>query len=396
MPPISVTQAIAYISSLLNEDPVLSDVCVSGEVSRSTQSASGHIYFSLKDQNAAMDCVMFRGGVGDDHLVVGSSVLAFGRFSIYAQRGSLQLIADVVQPAGVGDLQEKLEELKKSLESEGLFEVSRKRQLPIYPIKIGVVTSEEGSVWHDIKQTVLHRYPNVELVLSPTTVQGSTASSSIARAIGRLDVRSDIDVIILARGGGSPEDLWSFNEESVARAIFASGHPVITGIGHETDWTISDMVADFRASTPTAAAVAAVPDITEISVRIQSYQGLLIRLANSLVNDAHKDFDYVRTRLESALPSFEQMKLRIDELANQLGRSMRVDLNFSTEKVKMLTDKLFSLGPAQTMSRGYSIVQNSNDGVLVRELDDVEPGNNITITVSDGTLEATVVDKYAN
>ena len=393
MPPISVTQAIAYISSLLGEDPVLSDVCVSGEVSRSTQSASGHIYFSLKDQNAAMDCVMFRGGVGDDHLAVGSSVLAFGRFSIYAQRGSLQLIADLVQPVGVGDLQEKLEELKKSLEAEGLFEVSRKRQLPIYPIKIGVVTSEEGSVWHDIKQTVLHRYPNVELVLSPTSVQGSRSVSSIAEAIRRLDWRSDIDVVILARGGGSPEDLWSFNDEIVARAIFASEHPVITGIGHETDWTISDMVADFRASTPTAAAITAVPDITEISGRIQSYQGSLVTLANNLLNDSYKDFDYARTRLESALPSYTQMKLRIDELVNQLGRSMRVDLDFTTEKVKMLIGKLFSLGPAQTMSRGYSIVQKSNDGVLVKELSDVEDGENITITVSDGAMDATVGSK---
>ena len=391
MPPISVTQAIDYINSLLDEDPVLSDICVSGEVSRSTRSASGHIYFSLKDQNTIMDCVMFRGGGG--HVVVGTSVLAFGRFSIYAQRGNLQLIVNLVQPAGIGDLQEKLEELKKSLESEGLFDVSRKRQLPAYPIKIGVVTSEEGSVWQDIRQTVFQRYPNVELVLSPTIVQGATAALSISEAIRRLDFRSDIDVIILARGGGSPEDLWSFNEENVARAIFASEHPVITGIGHETDWTISDMVADFRASTPTAAAITAVPDITEISGRIQSYQGSLVTLANNLLSDSYKDFDYARTRLESALPSYTQMKLRIDELVNQLGRSMRVDLDFTTEKVKMLIGKLFSLGPAQTMSRGYSIVQKSNDGVLVKELSDVEDGENITITVSDGAMDATVGSK---
>lgn len=393
MPPISVTQAIAYISSLLDDDPVLSDICVSGEVSRSTQSATGHIYFSLKDQNSTMDCVMFRGGVGADSVVVGSAVLAFGRFSIYAQRGNLQLIADLVEPTGLGDLQEKLEELKKVLESEGLFDVSRKRQLPVYPSKIGVVTSEEGSVWQDIRQTVFYRYPNVELVLSPTIVQGSTAARSLSEAIKRLCLRSDIDVIILARGGGSPEDLWPFNEERVARAIFASDHPVITGIGHETDWTISDMVADFRASTPTAAAVATVPDITEISVRIQSYQSSLAILANSFVNDAYKDFEYVRTRLESALPGFAQMKLRIDDLVNQLSRSMSVNRDFSTEKVKMLMGKLFSLGPAQTMARGYSIVQKSKDGMLVKELSDVGYAEEITITVSDGVMGATVRNK---
>ena len=262
-----------YLTEILREDPVLQNVWVRGEVGNLTRSAAGHSYFSLRDAGATLRCVMFRGGgVGADLIEEGSAVIAHGRVALYEPRGDLQLIADVVQPEGVGELQLKLEELKMRLEKEGLFEESRKRPLPRFPVRVGVVTSPTGSVWHDIQNVTSRRYPAVELVLAPALVQGNEAVPTIVAAFDALEHLDDIDVTIVARGGGSLEDLWPFNEEDVVRAIFKSGVPVVSAIGHETDYTIADLVADVRAPTPSAAAELVMPDQAELLGRHRSAQ----------------------------------------------------------------------------------------------------------------------------
>ena len=276
----SVSEVSRYLTDILRDDPVLQNVWVRGEVGNLTRSAAGHSYFSLRDAGATLRCVMFRGGgVGADLIEEGSAVIAHGRVALYEPRGDLQLIADIVQPEGVGELQLKLEELKMRLEKEGLFEETRKRPLPKFPARVGVVTSPTGSVWHDIQNVTTRRYPAVELVLAPALVQGSEAAPAIVAAFDALERLDDIDVIIVARGGGSLEDLWPFNEEDVARAIFKSGVPVVSAIGHETDYTIADLVADVRAPTPSAAAELVMPDQAELFADI----GVLQRSMNSIV-----------------------------------------------------------------------------------------------------------------
>ena len=260
----SVSQLSSYTKQTLERDAVLQDLWVSGEVANLARPGSGHSYFSIRDGKATMRCVMFRNSRGMNYLDNGAAIILHGRVSIYEQRGDLQIIADIAQPEGVGELQLRLEQLKLQLEQQGLFDQSRKRTLPRFPTKIAVVTSPTGSVWHDIQNVVRRRYPLVELAIAPAPVQGEDAAPMLVDAIESAGDEPDVDVIIVARGGGSLEDLWAFNEEAVARAIFACPLPVVSAVGHETDYTIADMVADLRAPTPSAAAELVVPDRAEL------------------------------------------------------------------------------------------------------------------------------------
>ena len=225
MPPLSVTQVVNHIGLVLEVDELLSDIYVQGEVSRVSKAASGHCYFALKDDESVLEAVMFRGGVGADHLIQGEEVLVFGRVTVYARQGRLQIIANLIQPSGIGELQVRFEQMKSMLESEGLFDASRKRPLPAYPEVIGVATSEDSAVWHDIIRPIRSRFPTVEIVLAHTLVQGSLAASMIADSVRSLSECPGVVVVLVARGGGSPEELWPFNEESVARAIFSICFP---------------------------------------------------------------------------------------------------------------------------------------------------------------------------
>ena len=256
----TVSQVTSYIKELLEGDPLLSDIFVQGEVSNLRVSSAGHSYFTLKDCSSLLNCVMFRGQSGSDLLNNGTEVSTHGRLSFYEPRGSMDYMVDLAMPEGTGKLSLELEQLKIRLEAAGLFEKSRKRTLPTFPKVIGVVTSPSGSVFHDIQNVISRRYPLAKLLLSPSQVQGDAAASNIVSALELLNVNGEADVIIIARGGGSLEELWPFNEELVANAIFGSRIPVISGVGHETDITISDLVADLRAPTPSAAAELAVPD----------------------------------------------------------------------------------------------------------------------------------------
>ena len=310
----SVSQVTSYLRDILTQDALLQDLWVRGEVANLARPGSGHSYFSLRDADTTLRCVMFRGASGAELLSGGSAVIVHGRVSIYEARGDLQLIADIVQPEGAGELQLKLEQLKLKLEAEGLFEPSRKRPLPAFPQRMGVVTSPSGAVWQDIQTVVQRRYPLVELLLAPTAVQGDGAVESIADAFGALDHIPDVDVVIVARGGGSLEDLWSFNEEAVARAIFKSRAPVISGIGHETDLTIADMVADRRAPTPSAAAEMAVPDRLELYSTLQaSRQALSLGVSNQL-QPSQETLAHLEPRLRRSRPDLDSLRLRVDDL----------------------------------------------------------------------------------
>ncbi len=388
----SVSEVTGYLADILREDPVLPNIWVRGEVGNFTRSSAGHCYFTLRDSDATLRSVMFRdGGVGADHIEEGVAVVVHGRVSIYQPRGDLQLIADVVQPEGVGELQLKLEELKARLEKEGLFEESRKRPLPSFPMRVGVVTSPTGSVWHDIQNVTARRYPAVELVLAPALVQGNEAVGTIVAAFEALERLDDIDVIIVARGGGSLEDLWPFNEEDVARSIFKGAAPVVSAIGHETDYSIADLVADLRAPTPSAAAELVVPDQAELFADIEMMRRSLTGSIENRVEQSMRDVDALHQRLMRELPDFDTLRLRIDDMMRATTSHLRATMQVSSERIHGLRGKLESLSPRDTLMRGYAIVHS--EGSIVTSQSQVATGDIIGVTVSQGGFKAEVIEE---
>ncbi|MDP2728063.1 MAG: exodeoxyribonuclease VII large subunit, partial [Dehalococcoidia bacterium] len=309
-----VAQVTRYLKGLLEGDGLLRDLWVSGEVSNLSRSMAGHLYFTLKDTDGQLRCVFFSEGGQLSWLANGSAVVAHGRVSLYEAQGSLQLYVDVVQPEGTGILHLQLEELHARLGKEGLFEESRKRPLPAFPRRIGVVTSPTGAALRDILKILSRRYPLAEVLLSPTLVQGDGAAPGIVEALRLLNDLGDADVIILARGGGSLEELWAFNEEAVVRAIHASRVPVVTGVGHETDTTLADLAADFRAPTPTAAAVAVVPDVMDLAQRVAYLLQELLLRARDLVSKKAECLERAAWDLHRALPDIGARRQRVDDL----------------------------------------------------------------------------------
>ena len=386
----SVSQVTSYLRDILTQDALLQDLWVRGEVANLARPGSGHSYFSLRDPDTTLRCVMFRGASGAELLSGGSAVIVHGRVSIYEARGDLQLIADIVQPEGAGELQLKLEQLKLKLEAEGLFEPSRKRPLPAFPQRMGVVTSPSGAVWHDIQTVVQRRYPLVELLLAPTAVQGDGAVASIADAFGALDHTPDVDVVIVARGGGSLEDLWPFNEEAVARAIFKSRAPVISGIGHETDLTIADMVADRRAPTPSAAAEMAVPDRLELYSTLQaSRQALSLGVSNQL-QPSRETLAHLGLRHRRSRPDLDSLRLRVDDLLRSTLTQLRRGIEVKSERADGLRMRLESLSPRDTLRRGYAIVQTQDDTEVVTDSAQVRAQDLVQVTLARGGFGAEV------
>ena len=393
MKAVSVSEALSHLNELIDADQLLNDICVLGEVSRASRAASGHTYFTIKDSESSLDGAIFRGGVGSSHIEAGVEIIAFGRISVYARTGRLQLIAHVVQPSGIGMLQAQFEEMKVRLESEGLFDSSRKRPIPEYPGVVGVVTSENAAAWEDIKRTIRNRYPQVELVLSHTLVQGDQAASEIVNAIKELNDLEGIDVIIVARGGGSPEDLSVFNDENVARAIFASSAPVITGIGHENDWSIADLVADSRASTPTAAAVMSVPDYKELIERIMNSKSQLVNLMHDAVADKYRTIEVAVLKVGTVLPNFDFLKIKIDDFVANIIRNTESQLEFSKNRLNGIKEKLNVMSPESVMARGYAVIQRYESSEVVKSVSGLTPDDKITITLSDGKIGARVLKK---
>ena len=396
MEAVSVSDALAYLSALLASDELLSDVCIRGEVSRCTRAASGHSYFTLKDEQSVLESVLFKGGLGQEHLEVGDEVFAFGRVNVYVPQGRLQLVAEYVKPAGAGELQARFEEMREKLSNEGLFSESRKRKPVEFPKFVGVVTSKDAAAWLDIQRTVTDRFPLVELVLAHTPVQGDGAAETIASALALLGSLPEIDTIIVARGGGSPEDLWPFNEEVVARAIFASPVPVVSGVGHETDWSISDLVADVRASTPTMAAMMVVPDSDDLNNSLE----LIVRNMDSSVrNGIAGGVSQLNSRvsiMNSNIPDVSMLRVRVDELGGRIHLGSMRDLLRASESLGNLKNNLKAVGPQHTLERGYSIVEKSDDGKVVTNISHVTLGDEVKITVSDGAFEGDVSRKIEN
>ncbi|MDP6064980.1 MAG: exodeoxyribonuclease VII large subunit [SAR202 cluster bacterium] len=388
----SVTQVAGYLSDLLYQDSALQDLWVSGEVANLARPGSGNSYFTLRDSSSTLRCAMFsRSSRGAELLANGMSVIAHGRVSLYETRGDLQLIADVVQPEGVGDLRMKLEQLIVKLESEGLFSQSRKREIPRYPRRVVAVTSPIGSVWQDIKSVIERRYPLAELSLVPVLVQGERAAATIVDGLAALDTEPDVDVVILARGGGSLEDLWPFNEEAVARAIFGCGAPLISAIGHETDTTVADMVADVRAPTPSVAAEIAVPDQAELSAGLLAIRRTLTSAVSRTLLHRSEVIRRLGPRLLRVGPGLDQKRIRVDELLRRASMNLRQNLDARTTSTEALSMRLRALSPKDTLRRGYAIVQTADESTLVSDPGQVGVGDGIEITLAKGSLSADVV-----
>ncbi|MCH2311547.1 MAG: exodeoxyribonuclease VII large subunit [SAR202 cluster bacterium] len=386
-----VSHLTSYIRDLLEKDANLLDIWVTGEVSNLARPGSGHSYFSLREGDSTLRCAMFKyAGMGAELLNEGDSIIVHGKVSIYPQRGDLQLVVDLVQPEGTGELQLKFEQLRAKLEQEGLFDPSRKRELPKFPNKVAVITSVSGAVWHDIVDVFQRRYPLAELVLFSTSVQGEAALPEIIGSFNELNLHKGIDVVILARGGGSKEDLSVFNEEDLARAVFSSNYPVISAIGHETDTTIVDLVADVRAPTPSAAAEIAAPNLVEIRESIDiNLQRLNIEIERT-IKSGKELVSLQDSRISDLMPDFVSLRMRIDDWlrvsANEID-SLRKNIDINVEG---LVKRLSSLSPAGTMQRGYAVVQNHETNELITDSSVLSIDDKTRINLAQGAFIASV------
>ena len=389
MPIYTVSQVTAEIKELLESNPFLADLWIEGEISNLSVASSGHAYFNLKDHQSVLQAVMFRNRRGIELLSNGVSVAAHGRVSFYEPRGTLNISVDVVAPQGLGELALELERLKEKLAAEGLFDSARKRPLPVFPVVVGVVTSPTGAVFHDIQNVLGRRYPLAKLVLSPAVVQGQQAKESIASALQRLDEEGGCDVIIVARGGGSLEDLWAFNEEIVARAIFACRTPVVSGVGHETDETIADFVADVRAPTPSAAAELVTPDVRDLKATVLHLSDMLARGMSARVQHERSGVERSRRQLEAGLPDIPTMRRRIDDQSRIVAGAVGSMANLRRLQVDGLFQRLRGLDPRGTLARGFAIVELAGAEKALTSVSQASPGDSLNITLSDGSMPAT-------
>ncbi|MCX7043972.1 MAG: exodeoxyribonuclease VII large subunit [Candidatus Sumerlaeota bacterium] len=389
---LSVTQLTRAIKRLLEGE--IGRVRVEGEISNWTLARSGHAYFNLKDENAQISCVMWASSVLRLKFkpADGTKVLANGDISVYEPRGQYQLVVSAMSEAGVGDLWKKFLELKARLEKEGLFDPARKKPLPALPRRVGIVTSPTGAAIRDVLNVLRRRFAGVEVFIWPCLVQGAGAAQQIAHGVRRLNEIGGIDVIIVCRGGGSIEDLWAFNEEVVARAIAASKIPIISGVGHETDFTIADFVADLRAPTPSAAAELVVRSRRELMEKAESLNQRLRRALWNLIERANM-------RLRALLSSYgmrqpidriRQARQRIDELALRMDRALHKRIGDATQQLQRLTEKLEALNPTAILERGYSIVTKAEDGSVVTSPAQVHSLEKINVRGAGGTFPATV------
>jgi exodeoxyribonuclease VII large subunit len=392
-----VGQLATYLRELLENDDTLYDCWIAGEVSNLSQSGTGHYYFTLKDKDAQMKCVLFRQqAIWQTVLPTnGAAVVAHGRVSMYEATGNLQFYVDMLQEEGQGALYMAYEQLKQTLEAQGLFAVERKRPIPTMPRRIGLVTSPQAAALQDILNVLSRRYPLGEVVLAPTQVQGDGAPRQVASAIAALNTLEGdeaVDVIIVARGGGSIEDLWAFNEEIVARAVYASKVPVITGVGHETDFTIVDYVADLRAPTPSAAAELVAPDIDDIRDTVESWREMIVADMKGRLAIAWDELESERRQLERLSPTWQVSsdRARIESLRATLAMGMRHRLNIEQERVRSAHDRLEALSPLQILQRGYAIVRDLDTGEVVSSIGDAQGNHLLEIRVGDGAFGARV------
>lgn len=387
---LTISEAVLYLKAILEINEVTNDVWLSGEVSGCRRYGSGHTYFTLKDEGGQVRCVLFRGDAVRQKVqpADGGSFVMHGHFSIYEERGDLQFYVDLVQPSGVGKLHLEFEALKQRLEDEGLFAPERKRPLPPRPKVIGVVCSPQAAAFQDILKVLGRRYPLAEVVLSPTLVQGDSAPPQIVAAIQALNQRDDIDVMIVARGGGSIEELWAFNDERVARAIFASRIPVITGVGHEIDYTIVDFVSDVRAPTPSAAAEIISPDLSDLRAEVAYLRENLLNSLQNELDEKKANLQDHKRRLQYASPSNRLASLRqnINQMQKQSALHLQHQIALHKSEIRSLQARLHTLNPYQILERGYAIVTNS-DGQVIQSASAVHSSETLSVQVADGQFK---------
>jgi exodeoxyribonuclease VII large subunit len=388
---LTVSDAMGALKALIGE--LSNDLWLAGEVSGCKRYESGHYYFTLKDKATQIRCVLFRReATRQTHLPRdGSAFLMHGYFSVYEERGELQFYVNMVQPGGVGKLHLEYEALKRRLEDEGLFDPERKRPLPLRPQTIGIVTSPQAAAYQDILKVLGRRYPLGQVILAPTLVQGENAPAQIKAAIETLNHRKDIDVIIVARGGGSIEELWAFNDERVARAVFASRIPIITGVGHETDYTIVDYIADMRAPTPSAAAELVAPDLNELRQEISALRDSLAVSIENQLDQRRNKVDDIKYRLQMASPlqRLSELRQQISTIQKQANLNLKHTILLHKAEIRSIEGRLVALNPKQILARGYAIVTDETAQV-VTSVEKVQAGNELRIQVSDGQFKVRI------
>lgn len=385
--PWTVSALTAYVRELFELDYRLQELTVTGEISNFVRARSGHLYFTLKDERAQLKCVMWRNTAERLRFnpVEGDAVIAQGQLSVYEANGVYQLYVNSMRPAGRGDLALAFEALKEQLAAEGLFDAARKKAIPGFPRRIGVVTSADGAALRDILHVLGRRCALVSVLVAPTLVQGAEAPAGIVRALQWLDGRDDVDTIIIARGGGSIEDLWAFNDERVARAIYAARHPIICGVGHETDFTIADFVADLRAPTPSAAAELAVPDLDELRPIVAGLERALVSAMSMALAQRRGQLGALERALRHLGPQTRLAGYRqqLDGNVAALERTMARRLERLRGRRELAAARLDAISPLATLARGYAIVRQQ-DGRVVRSAGQVRPGEPLSVRVASG------------
>ena len=386
---LKVEQVVRFLRELFESNALLQDLWVQGQISNVTKSAPGHYYFTLKERDCQLNCVLFRQAM-DTQVVApinGMAAIVHGRITVYESRGVFQLVADLIQPEGVGKLHLQYEQLKQRLNREGLFDQRRKRPLPKWPRRIGVVTSPTGAVFHDIVNVVRRKYPACQLILAPAFVSGEQAAPSVVAALRALNESRLADMVIIARGGGSLEELWPFNDERVARAIFGSRVPVVSAVGHETDVTIADLVADLRAPTPSIAAELAVPDLAAEIRKLREHQARMEALLPARLAELRSRVAALQAALErhSPLARLRHDRERLVALEASLRSSVQHAIALRRERVQGLERQLALMNPYATLDRGYSITYDAA-GRVVSSVGVVRPGDTLAVQMSDGMI----------
>jgi len=392
---LTVSQVAEYLSALLREDALLGNVSIVGEVSNPVLAKSGHFYFSIKDEGATMSCVMWRSAVRQlfEPPKEGDRVILHGRVDLYAPRGQLQIVVDSLRvEGGIGDLYREFDEIKQRLQAEGLFDPARKRPLPALPRRIAVVTSATGAALRDILRVFNQRWPLSDVLLVPSLVQGAQAPAALQAALTQLYKRNDIDVILLARGGGSIEDLWAFNDEGLARLIAESPLPVVSGVGHETDFTIIDFVADLRAPTPSSAAASISPDQQVYRQHLQGTMGRLAELMQANLERRRVQIERTEAVIRRHSPQYQidQQRLRMDDLERRLSDALDQRLQRLHWNLQANQQRLSALNPTAVLDRGYAIVR-SQAGQIIRSQTQVQVDERLRVQVADGHFPVSVI-----
>ena len=396
---LTVSQLNLYIKDIFNQIPVFGDINIKGEISNFKRHTSGHLYMSLKDETGVLRAVMFRSAAAglDFKPENGMKVIASGRISVYERDGQYQLYINSMKQDGKGDLYAAFEKLKEKLRLEGLFDAAHKKPLPKYPRRVGIVTAPTGAAVRDIINILSRRFPYADIILFPVLVQGENAATEISAAIEYFNETRGADVLIVGRGGGSIEDLWAFNEETVARAIYASEIPIISAVGHETDFTIADFAADMRAPTPSAAAELAVPSREELETKFDNVKRRIEVCSKRVIENGRLRLRYCAERpaMTSPMNMVDEQRLNLDRIYKSMEDAVLLKAAEKRQALGISASKLEALSPLATVSRGFALAKTA-DGALLRSIKQVKAGDNVKIRVSDGEISATVGNTAAD